>query len=91
MAQSTVTFTVRGFDAESDADDLAEELKTLEGVMGTESDEHGEVTVRYDEDLVAGERVVLTVEDLGYDVERDDEPASGSDSEPRRGVDSDHS
>lgn len=86
MAQSTVTFTVRGLDAESDADDIEAELESLEGVMGTEFDEGGEATVRYDEDLVAGESVVLTVEEMGHDVEWDDEPDSGTNSEPGGGT-----
>lgn len=70
MAQSTATFTVEGIDSEDDSQAIADELGETDGVMGVDIDsESGEVAVKYDEDVLAGERVKITVRKLGYDVE----------------------
>lgn len=70
MAQSTATFTVEGIDSEDDSQAIADELAEVDGVMGIDIDpESGEAAVKYDEDVLAGERVKITVRELGYDVE----------------------
>lgn len=69
MAQSTASFTIEGLDSD-DSRAITDELETLGGVMGVEIDEEsGEVAVKYDEDVLAGERVEITTRELGYDVE----------------------
>lgn len=70
MAQSTATFTVEGIDSEDATREIADELGEVDGVMGVDIDsESGETAVKYDEDVLAEERVKITVRELGYDVE----------------------
>lgn len=69
MAQSTENFTVEGLDSD-DSRAITDELETLDGVMGIEINEgSGEVAVKYDEDILAGERIQITTRELGYDIE----------------------
>jgi copper chaperone CopZ len=72
MAQNRADFTVRGLDAEADAERISEELETLDGVMGTSIDpDSGEAQIRYDVDILAEERILETVRDVGYEVDED--------------------
>lgn len=68
MAENVAEFTVRGLDSEAECEDLVAELEDLEGVMGAAVDPAGEAAVRYDADILAEERVKITVRDLGYEV-----------------------
>ncbi|WP_122089290.1 heavy-metal-associated domain-containing protein [Halalkalicoccus subterraneus] len=69
MAQSTVSFTVVDLDSENSRA-ITDELGELDGVMGVETDaDSGDVMVRYDEDVLAGERIEITTRELGYDIE----------------------
>ena len=71
MAENRATFTVRGLD-EEDAGDVEEEIGAIDGVMGASVDpDTGEAEVRYDIDVLAEERIEITVEEMGYDVESD--------------------
>jgi copper chaperone CopZ len=70
MAENHATFTVLGIESEAESQHIKDELEDLDGVMGTELDHtSGETTVRYDVDLLAEERIKITVHDMGYDVE----------------------
>lgn len=69
MAESHATFTIAGASA-ADAHALEDDLEDVDGVMGASIDpDSGDVEVRYDEDLLSGERVKDTVRDAGYDVD----------------------
>lgn len=70
MAQSTALFTVQGVDSEDDTQSITDELGELDGVMGVDIDpQSGDMEVKYDEDVLAEERVKITVREIGYDVE----------------------
>ena len=70
MAENDAQFTVRGVDSEDDAREIEDELHDLEGVMGADVDpESGEATVKVDADVLSGERVKITVREMGYEVE----------------------
>lgn len=71
MAESRATFTVRELD-DGDAEDVENELAAINGVMGASVDpDTGETEVRYDVDILAEERIEITVEEMGYEVESD--------------------
>lgn len=70
MAENHAMFTVLGSESEDESQNIENELEDMDGVMGAELDhESGETTVRYDVDLLAEERIKITVRDMGYDVE----------------------
>lgn len=70
MAENTVTLTVQGVESEDDVQRIRDELEDVEGVMGVESaEELNQLAVRYDVDLLAEERVKITVREMGYEVE----------------------
>jgi copper chaperone CopZ len=70
MAENRATFTVHGIASDDENQHIEDELADIDGVMGTDIDhERGEVTVRYDFDLLAEERIKITVRDMGYRVE----------------------
>lgn len=70
MAESHANFTIAGVGTEADALSLEDDLEDVNGVMGATVDpETGDAEVRYDEDLLSGERVKDTVRDAGYDVD----------------------
>lgn len=69
MAQSTAVFTIQGVDSEDDLQAIDDKLRGLEGVMGVDIDQDsGDAEIKYDEDILAEERVKITVRELGYDV-----------------------
>ena len=70
MAENRATFTVRGVTSRDDVRRIRDELDTLDGVMETDVDaDSGEANVRYDVDVLAEERIKITVRDMGYEVE----------------------
>lgn len=70
MAESHANFTIAGVGTETDALSLEEDLEEVDGVMGAAIDpDSGDAEVRYDEDLLSGERVKNTVRETGYDVD----------------------
>lgn len=70
MADSFVEFTVRGLETEDEADEITDELRSLDGVQMVEIEtESGRAEVRYGEELLSEEDVKGTVRELGYDVE----------------------
>lgn len=69
MAENEATFTIRGIDSADDARGIEDDLEAVDGVMGATVDESGEAEVRYDADLLAEERVKVTVRDAGYEVD----------------------
>lgn len=70
MAENSVIFTVHGIETEDESQNIEDELEDMDGVMGAELDhKSGETTVRYDVDLLAEERIKITIRDMGYDVE----------------------
>lgn len=69
MAENTVTLTVQGVESEDDVQRIRDELEDVEGVMGVEREEQNQLAVRYDVDLLAEERVKITVREMGYEVE----------------------
>jgi copper chaperone CopZ len=69
MAENHATFTVHGIESEEESQNIEDELEAMNGVMGIELDhQSGETTVRYDVDLLAEERIKITVRDMGYNV-----------------------
>lgn len=69
MAENHATFTVHGIESEEESQNIEDELEEMNGVMGMELDhQSGEITVRYDVDLLAEERIKITVRDMGYNV-----------------------
>lgn len=69
MAQSTAVFTIRGVDSKDDFQAIDEELRELDGVLGVDIDyANGDAEIKYDEDILAEERVKITVRELGYNV-----------------------
>lgn len=70
MAENTATFTVQGVDSEDDVQTIKDDLGGVDGVMGVTIDQNsGETEVTYDYDVLAEERVKITVREMGYDVE----------------------
>lgn len=70
MAENRAIFTVHGIEAEDESQNIEDELEDMHGVMGAELDhKSGEIMVRYDVDLLAEERIKITVCDMGYDIE----------------------
>lgn len=70
MAENTADFTITGVDSVSEARDIEERLKELDGVMAADVDrENGDTTVRFDYDLLSEERVRNQVRDAGYEIE----------------------
>lgn len=70
MAENTATFTVQGVNSEDDVQTIKDELGDVDGVMGVTIDQNsGETEVTYDYDVLAEERVKITVREMGYDVE----------------------
>lgn len=69
MAQSTAVFTIQGIDSEDDLQAIDDKLRELNGVMGVNADQDsGDAEIKYDEDILAEERVKITVRELGYNV-----------------------
>lgn len=69
MAQSTAVFTILGIDSEDDLQAIDDKLRELNGVMGVNVDQDsGDTEIKYDEDILAEERVKITVRELGYNV-----------------------
>lgn len=69
MAQSTAAFTVQGVNSEDDLQTIDNELRELDGVKEVNVDqESGDAEIKYDEDILAEERVKITVRELGYTV-----------------------
>ncbi|NHN47945.1 heavy-metal-associated domain-containing protein [Halostella sp. JP-L12] len=70
MAVSNAEFTVREIESSDDVQAIESELSELEGVMGTEIDaETGAAEIEFDHDIQSEERIEITVEELGYEVE----------------------
>lgn len=70
MAENHAVFTVHGIESEDESQNIEDELEDMDGVMGAKLDhKSGETTVRYDVDLLAEERIKITVRDMGYDAE----------------------
>lgn len=70
MAENEVSFTVHGVESEAEVQNIKDELEEVDGVMGAEIDrESGEAVIRYDVDLLAEERVKITVREMGYEIE----------------------
>lgn len=77
MAENVAEFIVRGIESEDDRRAIEAELSELDGVMGTTIDEEsGEAEVDFDYDLLSEERIEITVEEMGYEVEERDEQQS---------------
>lgn len=73
MAENTAEFTVRGIESEDDVQAIEDELAELDGVMGTTVDEEsGEAEIDFDYDLLSEERIEITIEEMGYEVEKRD-------------------
>lgn len=69
MAQSTAIFTVQGVNSDDDLQAIGDKLSELDGVMGVDIDQDsGGAEIKYDEDILAEERVKITVRELGYDI-----------------------
>lgn len=69
MAQSTAVFTILGIDSEDDLQAIDDKLRELNGVMGVNVDQDsGDTEIKYDEDILAEERVKITVRELGYNL-----------------------
>lgn len=69
MAQSTAVFTILGINSEDDLQAIDDKLRELNGVMGVNVDrDSGDAEIKYDEDILAEERVKITVRELGYNV-----------------------
>lgn len=69
MAQSTAVFTIQGVDSENDLQAIDNTLRELDGVMGADvNQDSGDAEIKYDEDILAEERVKITVRELGYTV-----------------------
>lgn len=69
MAESHENFTITDGASAADVRTLEDDLEDVDGVMGASIDpESGDVAVRYDEDLLSGERVKNAVREEGYDV-----------------------
>ncbi|KYH23892.1 hypothetical protein HAPAU_39710 [Halalkalicoccus paucihalophilus] len=69
MAQSTAVFSIQGIDSEEDLQEIDNTLSELDGVMGVNVDQgSGDAEIKYDEDVLAEERVKITVRELGYTV-----------------------
>lgn len=69
MAESRATFTVRGVESDDQARELEARIGELEGVMGaTVEGASGSASVRYDEELLAEERVREAVREAGYEL-----------------------
>jgi|AntDeeMinimDraft_5_1070356.scaffolds.fasta_scaffold22143_1 copper chaperone CopZ len=74
MANSRVRFTVAGVDSPDDAEEIEDALRDKEGVQLVDlNQETGESEVRHGEALISDEEILSTVEDLGYEVESNDE------------------
>ena len=70
VAVNNATFTIRGIESDEEMRRIEAELDALDGVMETTIDpDSGEAEVSYDADLLAEERVKITVRDLGYEVQ----------------------
>lgn len=69
MAETTEAFRISDVGTGRDADSIASALESLDGVMGASVDDDGVAEVRFDQDILAEERVRITVEELGYEVE----------------------
>ena len=70
MAENKATFIVHGLTAADECQQIEDELLEMNGVMGTDIDhDSGAATVRYDADLLAEERIKITVREMGYEVE----------------------
>ncbi|WP_143052134.1 heavy-metal-associated domain-containing protein [Halobacterium jilantaiense] len=75
MATSRATFTVTDARSPADVENIEDALRDHEGVQLVDIDpETGETEVRHGESLVSGEEIRSAVEELGYDVEPDEEP-----------------
>jgi copper chaperone CopZ len=74
MANSRVRFTVAGVDSPDDAEEIEDALRDKEGVQLVDlNQETGESEVRHGEALISDVEILSTVEDLGYEVESNDE------------------
>lgn len=70
MSEHNVTFEVEGVESENDAQEIEDELSELEGTLGTSVDrERGEVEMKIEDELLSEERVKITIDELGYEVE----------------------
>ena len=70
MAENRANFAVRGIESEDERRRIRDELEDVEGVMEADVDaESGEVSVRFDFDLLSEEKVKSTVRELGYEIE----------------------
>lgn len=70
MADSRETFTIQGAESEDELESVADAVRDLDGIQGVDTDsDSGEVSVRYGEELVSGERIKDAARDLGYEVE----------------------
>lgn len=70
MAVNSAEFRIVGIDSEDDVAAIEEELADLNGVMGTEIDpETGETEIEFDVDILAEERIEITVREMGYETE----------------------
>lgn len=70
MAVNSAEFRIVGIDSEDDVAAIEEELADLNGVMGTEIDpETGEAEIEFDVDILAEERIEITIREMGYETE----------------------
>jgi copper chaperone CopZ len=70
MAENVAEFTVRGIESEDDTEAIETELLERDGVTGAAVDpESGDAEVDFDYDLTSEERIEITVEEMGYEVE----------------------
>lgn len=73
MADSEVTFLVRGVESGDDARAVEDELRELRGVQMAEVDpESGRAEVRYGEELLSEERIETAIRDAGYEVDEEE-------------------
>lgn len=68
MAENNAEFIIHGIDSTADIRKIEDELDELDGVMGMQIDESGEASTKYDVDILAEERIKITVREMGYNV-----------------------
>lgn len=73
LAENTAGFTVLDVEPESGARSIESHLEELDGVVGATVDpETGEAEVRYDDSVLAEERVERQVREFGYELDERD-------------------
>ncbi len=68
MAVGNASFVIQGIESEDDVNAIKETLEEVDGILGTEIDqESGEANINYDVDLLAEERIMISIRELGYE------------------------